>query len=165
MQTYELRCSQRFGLSIEETFDFFKDPANLSRITPSWLNFVIRTPDVVMRKGAEIEYVIRWMGLPLQWQTIITEYEPPFFFVDLQAKGPYKLWEHRHEFRPTEDGTVVSDTVRYALPFGPVGRMAHTAFVRRQLNEIFQYRQETLARLLGSGATMAAAPEIHPSAA
>ena len=162
MATYELRCEQLFPLSLKETFEFFKDPANLSRITPPWLNFVIRTRDLGMAKGAEIDYTIRWMGLPLHWKTIIAEYEPPFEFVDVQAKGPYQLWHHRHTFRPTEEGTLVTDIVHYELPLGPLGALAHRLFVRRQLQEIFHFRQEALSRILG-GATESAPPGIQPA--
>ena len=43
-------------------------------------------------------------------------------FVDVQLSGPYRLWHHTHEFRPHPDGgTLMTDTVRYALPFGPLG--------------------------------------------
>ncbi len=163
MQTYTLQCSQRFPLALEETFEFFKDPGNLSRITPPWLNFTNRSPNVEMRKGAEIRYVIRWLGLPMNWRTLIAEYEPPFHFVDIQLKGPYRLWEHRHEFRPSDEGTIVTDTVRYALPFGPLGRIAHAALVRRQLNGIFRFRRQVLAGILGAEQSVPPPPEIHPA--
>ncbi len=162
MATYELRCEQRFPLSLVETFEFFKDPANLSRITPPWLNFVIRTRDLRMEKGAEIDYTIRWMGIPLGWKTIIADYEPPFEFVDVQARGPYKLWHHRHSFRPTEEGTLVTDIIHYELPLGFLGAIAHRLFVRRQLHEIFRFRQEALSEILG-GATESAPPVIQPA--
>jgi hypothetical protein len=32
------------------------------------------------------------------------------------------------------------DTVRYALPFGPLGAAAHRLLVRRDLEAIFDYR-------------------------
>jgi len=87
------------------------------------------------------------MGIPLSWKTVITEYEPPFLFVDEQAEGPYRLWRHRHTFRPGVEGTEVSDQVDYALPFGWLGRIVHWLIVRNQLERIFTFRQKTLARL------------------
>lgn len=163
MRVYELHSEMEVPKSVKETFEFFEDPANLSRITPPWLNFVIRTPGPVeMKAGAEIDYTIRWFGLPMAWKTIITEYEPPFHFVDTQERGPYRLWVHRHTFHPAEGGTLVGDHVRYALPFGPLGRLAHAAMVRRQLREIFAYRQKALAEILGGWPL--ADPDIQPAA-
>ncbi len=147
MKIYELRCEQRFPSAVEDTFEFFKNPRNLSRITPPWLGFSIHTEDPVMEVGARIDYTIKWQGLPLRWRTIISEYEPPLRFVDVQLEGPYRLWEHTHTFETAENGTLATDSVRYALPFGPLGRIAHALIVRRQLAKIFRYRQEVLAKL------------------
>jgi ligand-binding SRPBCC domain-containing protein len=132
-------------VSMQEAFSFFKNPHHLAKITPPWLNLQITTPEpITMRTGAEIAYVIRWLGLPLSWKTVIEDYNPPFYFVDVQAQGPYRLWRHRHEFRPREEGTLVCDDVEYALPYGLLGRLAHRAVVEKQLREIFRYRQEKL---------------------
>jgi ligand-binding SRPBCC domain-containing protein len=155
MKTYRLECSVSVPVSLQEAFAFFENPHNLARITPAWVNFRIASPErIQMRKGALIDYQIRWLGLPLRWKTAITEYEPPFFFVDEQVAGPYACWRHRHEFKPTEYGALVSDHVDYALPFGLLGRLAHRLAVRKQLQEIFDYRQNALSGIL-TGAPMA----------
>lgn len=146
---YRLERAITVPVSLREAFAFFEDPRNLARITPPWLDFRITAPErIEMRKGAEITYQIRWLGIPLSWTTVIEEYEPPFFFVDAQAAGPYAYWRHRHDFKPTEMGTVVSDSVEYSLPFGPLGWLVHRLAVRRQLEAIFEYRQEALSRIL-----------------
>ncbi len=136
-------------LPLEQVFAVFEDPRNLASITPPWLNFSIKSADIQLRRGAEIDYTIRWAGVPLSWKTLITEYDPPRLFVDEQARGPYKMWRHRHSFRAIDEGTEIWDRVDYALPFGILGRAAHALLVRRQLQGIFTYRQEALARMFG----------------
>jgi ligand-binding SRPBCC domain-containing protein len=154
MKTYRLECSVSVPVSLQEAFAFFENPHNLARITPPSLNFRIASPErIQMRKGAEIDYQIRWLGLPLKWKTAIAEYEPPFFFVDEQVAGPYAYWHHRHDFKPTEYGALVSDRVDYALSFGPLGRLAHRLAVRRQLQAIFDYRQNALSGILTGAPT------------
>jgi ligand-binding SRPBCC domain-containing protein len=70
-------------------------------------------------------------------------------FVDAQLAGPYKLWHHTHEFAPDDaGGTVMRDTVRYALPWWPLGEVAHALLVRRDLAAIFDYRQRAVAERL-----------------
>jgi len=146
--SYELDSELVVPADIRQTFAFFEDPRNLSRITPPWLNFRIRTPEpLIMRLGAEFDYTIRWLGLPLRWKTLITAYEPPHRFVDEQARGPYRLWRHTHTFLETHEGTRVVDHVDYALPLGPLGKLAHWLAVRRQLEEIFAYRRRVLRRI------------------
>ena len=60
-----------------------------------------------------------------------------------------RLWHHRHEFSAVDGGTVVRDRVRYALPLGAVGAVAHALFVRRDLEKIFDFRREAVRRELG----------------
>jgi ligand-binding SRPBCC domain-containing protein len=151
---YVLTCQIKAPVSIGEAFAVFESPQNLARITPAWLHFRIITPgQIILRKGAEMEYQIRWLGLPVSWKTIFTAYEPPLFFEDEQASGPYKLWRHRHTFEEVEDGTVISDRVEYALPLGPLGRLAHPV-VGRQLRGIFKFRQRALPPVLGGDSSL-----------
>ncbi|MEZ5404217.1 MAG: SRPBCC family protein [Bryobacteraceae bacterium] len=150
MRSYLLRCELKTRRSLAEAFAVFEDPRNLARITPPWLNFRITTAEeIVMRRGARIDYRIRWLGLPVAWSTLITDYEPPHRFIDFQDRGPYVLWRHLHSFTEDTDGTVVADEVRYVLPFGPLGWLAHSWKIGDQLIEIFQYRQRAIGDLLG----------------
>ena len=102
-----------------------------------------------MRAGALIEYRLRLHGVPIRWLTVITDWEPGVRFVDTQVRGPYTLWHHTHEFEPASGGgTLMRDTVRYALPFGPLRALARRLFVVRDLERIFDYRQAEVARLI-----------------
>jgi ligand-binding SRPBCC domain-containing protein len=149
------------GRSLAETFAIFEDPYDLAKITPTWLNFRVTSAERVhMRQGAEIEYTIRWLNLPIRWKTRITEYNPPHSFVDEQEKGPYTLWRHQHTFEDAPEGTKVRDEVQYTLPFGLLGKLVHAAIVRRQLLGIFRYRQWELGRMLGNTGRQSLAPHI-----
>jgi ligand-binding SRPBCC domain-containing protein len=56
------------------------------------------------------------------------------------------MWHHTHDFRPAPGGrTLMRDTVRYALPLGPLGTLAHRALVRRDLDRIFDFRRSRIA--------------------
>jgi hypothetical protein len=137
---------------VKDVFAFFSEARNLERITPPWLGFRVLTPDPIeMRPGTLIEYRLRLHGVPVRWLTRIEEWERERGFVDVQVRGPYRLWHHRHEFAAAPGGgTRVRDVVTYALPFGPLGRIAHAAFVRRDLERIFDFRRDAVARLYSS---------------
>ena len=142
-----LRREQRLPRPPAEVFPFFADAGNLEAITPPWLSFRIVTPrPIEMRQGTLIEYRLRLHDLPIRWLTVIADWEPGVRFVDTQIRGPYALWHHTHEFEPDGDGTLMRDTVRYALPFGPFGLLAQRLFVARDLERIFDYRAEALRR-------------------
>lgn len=149
---WRLECEMTAPVTIERAFALFEDPYNLAKVTPAWLSFRIKTRQrIVMGRGARIDYTIRWLGFPVRWRTLITDYDPPCLFVDQQIRGPYHLWRHRHEFRETTAGTVISDQVDYRLPLGFVGDLAHALVVRRQLIGIFRFRQRAISDLLLPG--------------
>ena len=134
----------------DEVFAFFSDPANLERITPAFLRFRIVSGPVQMRAGALIDYRLRLYGIPLRWRTRIETNDPPRSFTDVQLSGPYRRWEHRHEFVEVEGGTEVRDQVRYEIAGGPLGALARRLFVRTALDAIFDYRQRAIAAIFPS---------------
>ena len=142
---HTLRREQLLPGATDEVFRFFADARNLERITPPWLNFHVRSADP-MGAGALIEYRLALHGIPIRWLTRIEEWVPGVRFVDVQLKGPYARWHHTHEFDPvgSHGQTLMRDTVRYALPYGPCGEIAHRLFVRRDLERIFDYRTVSL---------------------
>lgn len=130
--------------SLDETFAFFSDAANLERLTPPWLNFRIRTPQpIAMTEGTEIEYRIVLYGLPIPWLTRIDVWEPGVRFVDRQLRGPYRWWHHEHRFEVVEGGTRVIDHVEFV----PRARFVSGPMVRRDVRRIFDYRKGELSRL------------------
>lgn len=131
--------------SREDVFKFFADPKNLERLTPSWLHFEILTPPgTEIRRGALLDYRLRLRGIPLRWQSEITVWEPPLRFVDRQTRGPYSLWVHEHTFAEKEQGTLVGDTVEYAVRGGP---LVQKYLVAPDLERIFRYRQRVLQQI------------------
>ncbi len=143
---YVLERSQRVALPVEAVFAFFAEARNLEAITPPWLGFRVVTPGAIaMREGALIDYRLRLHELPMRWRTRIAVWDPPRRFVDVQVRGPYSLWEHTHSFEPVDGGVEIRDRVRYALPLGPLGRLAHALFVRRDLERIFDFRARAVA--------------------
>jgi len=142
---------------IDEVFGFFSDARNLQTITPPWLDFQILTPGAIeVRAGLLIDYRLRVHGFPLRWQSEITAWDPPHYFVDEQRRGPYRLWVHEHRFRRSENGTVVSDEVRYAVPGGA---LVNRLFVRRDIERIFAFRrQKLLERFTGTPESLSGLP-------
>jgi ligand-binding SRPBCC domain-containing protein len=143
----------------QEVFAFFSDPSNLERITPPFLRFrVLAVSTPVLQEGTEIRYRLRLHGLPIAWTSRITEWHPPHGFTDVQIRGPYRLWRHRHEFVMEHHGTRLLDTVDYQVPFAQLLRALALTWVERDLEQIFTYRQQVIERLFRHEAGAHTAP-------
>ncbi len=142
---FRLAAEMEVDLPLQQVFSFFSDAMQLERITPPWLHFSVLTPrPIEMQAGALLDYRLYLHGIPIKWRTEISVWEPPFRFVDQQVRGPYKRWYHEHTFFEVDGKTIVRDNVHY-IPRG--GRLLHALFVRPDLEKIFKFRQDTLAKI------------------
>ena len=147
---YQLYREQQLNCDIDIAWKFFCNPHNLSRITPKDMRFTVLTEmtEESIYEGMEIDYTVSPLfGIPMNWKTRITSVAYHRHFTDFQEKGPYKLWNHHHEFIPNENGILVKDRVDYELPFGSLGTIAHALLVKNKLNKIFDYRYNVLSRM------------------
>jgi ligand-binding SRPBCC domain-containing protein len=139
---YQLKRKQFLKTDLKTCWDFFSSPQNLKRITPPYMGFNIKfdLPEK-MYEGLMIEYSVKpVLGIPMTWITEIKTVKDNLFFVDEQRKGPYKIWHHEHHFKEVEGGVEMTDIVSYELPLGILGKFAHTLFVKKQLEGIFNFR-------------------------
>jgi ligand-binding SRPBCC domain-containing protein len=144
-----LEREQFVARPLPEVFEFFSQARNLEALTPPWMRFNVLTPEPIeMRAGTLIDYRLQVHGVPIRWTSRIENWEQDERFVDRQVRGPYKLWHHTHEFAERDGGTLVRDHVRYELPYGPLGTIAGTLFVNRDLDRIFAFRHDAVARLI-----------------
>jgi ligand-binding SRPBCC domain-containing protein len=148
MAEHILERKQIIERPLREVFDFFADAGNLEKITPPELNFHITTPQPIdIKKGALIDYELKLRGIPIRWKTEITQWNPPFDFVDTALKSPYKQWIHLHTFEEGDAGeTIMKDIVRYRLPLEPLGDIAHF-YVKKELKYIFDYRYKIIEEI------------------
>ncbi|MDP9034418.1 MAG: SRPBCC family protein [Myxococcota bacterium] len=141
-----------------EVFAFFADAANLERLTPSSLRFEIESAlPIEMHRGALIDYKISLFGVGLHWRTLIEAFQPETRFVDVQLKGPYRLWRHTHEFVDAAGGTIVRDHVEYEVSLGLLGELAHVVFVERQLGAIFDFRRKSIDEIFAARSDVSSA--------
>lgn len=136
--------------SVEEAWEFIRNPANLNKITPADMAFKIVTdlPEE-MHEGLLVEYRVRipFMG-HCTWLSELKHIVPQHSFVDEQKVGPYSFWYHYHAIEQTDVGVKLIDHVTYDVPFGLLGKLVHTFWIRKTLERVFTYREEQLTRLL-----------------
>lgn len=148
MKVYTLKTKQILPISMEEAWEFFSSPLNLSKITPAYMNFVIKSELAEkMYPGMLISYKVSPVaGIPITWVTEISHVEENKFFVDEQRYGPYSMWHHEHHFKELDNGIEMTDIVSYVPPFGILGRIANSLFISKQVRGIFDYRSQVLEK-------------------
>lgn len=148
---YFLRKEQLLPVDLLTAWKFFASPNNLAKITPPEMDFKTLTTfsaNAEIHTGMLIDYKVKPLfGISMFWRTEIAEVQKPYYFIDTQLKGPYRLWEHTHTFTEKENGVLMQDVVKYQLPFGPLGILANALLVRRKLESLFTFREAAIERI------------------
>ncbi|MDP2413650.1 SRPBCC family protein [Daejeonella sp.] len=150
---YYFKTEHLLPVSIDEAWDFFSSAKNLARITPPEMDFKILSnlDEKEIYEGMIIDYIVKpAFGIPLKWQTEIINVNKPHSFADKQLKGPYKIWEHTHTFIQQGNGILMQDEIKYQIPFGIIGQIAHSLFVREKVKDIFRFREKALDKIFGT---------------
>ncbi len=166
---HQLHFEQWIPFPLERVFQFFSNPENLPRIMPASsdtrLIVLKRIPPAKRPAGIAVDKtagvgstivtsfrVVSFLPVRARWIARITEFEWNDHFADVQDKGPFKSWHHRHQFRAETRagvaGTLVRDAIEYVVPFGFLGDIVDALFVRRQMQRTFAQRQQVLLKLL-----------------
>ena len=145
----QFKSEQFLPTTIDKAWDFFSSPGNLNLITPENMRFTIKTelPEKVFT-GLLISYKVSPVPLiRFNWTTKITGVNEPYYFIDEQIRGPYKIWRHEHQFREINGGVLMTDIVTYEIGKYFFGWLAGKLFVHRKVKEIFNYRYSKLEEL------------------
>lgn len=168
--TYRIQFEQRVPIGIETVFLFFANPNNLPRIMPpdsgtklAALRLAhppdstapVPNLDSLAGVGSEIVTSFRpftFLPFRAEWIALITEFEWNHHFADIQKKGPFRQFQHRHEFtaetRNGASGTTIRDMIEYDPGFSVLGDLAQKLFIAPSLRQTFEYRQRMLLKIL-----------------
>lgn len=152
MAFYQLNKTQKLPASINDVWDFISSPANLKEITPDHMGFIVtsNSGSEKMYPGMIISYKVSpFLGIKLNWVTEITQVKDQTYFIDEQRIGPYSFWHHQHKIEPVAGGVLMTDIVTYRPPLGIMGAIANSLFIKRQLQQIFDYRTVALEKRFG----------------
>lgn len=144
---YSLYATQELPIPLEEAWAFFSSPKNLQKITPPHMGFKITSrPEENIYSGQIITYHVHILpGVKTNWVTEITQAKHLSYFIDEQRYGPYSMWHHEHIFEALPNGnTLMKDKITYKVPFGFLGHIAQSLFIKRQLTSIFEFRFKIL---------------------
>jgi ligand-binding SRPBCC domain-containing protein len=85
-------------------------------------------------------------GLPQLHESLITQYERPVFFQDTMSRGRFKRFQHDHQFAEVDEQTLLTDKVRFSLPFGRLGKLVAKQVLVPHISRLLQQRMLLLKR-------------------
>jgi ligand-binding SRPBCC domain-containing protein len=130
-------------------FAFLADPRHAIQLSPPWLQVRVLGGQA-RRAGAVLDYRLRCLGVPLSMRGFVREYDPPFRFLEVQVRGPFARWEHRHRFLAIGAATtLMEDRLVYRLPGGLLGHALHLLVAGHLMRAAWAYRTRRIADLLG----------------
>ena len=172
--------AQWIPFTVDLVFAFFANPRNLPLLMPGKMQMRVERLDVVSPPPGPLEAAPQWSGtatfagvgtemdlsfrpvpympVRLHWIARITEFAWYSHFSDIQVRGPFEYFHHRHgicaETQQGRVGTLLTDEIEFTLPLGTVGHLWDKA-VHRHLKQTFLLRQERLPQLLGAAVQQA----------
>lgn len=133
--------------SPERVFGFHEQPNALMLLIPPWESARVIHPAKISEPGARAIVETRVFGfVTVKWIAEHTRYEPPRMFEDIQIKGPFRSWRHRHLVSPDPNGAILQDEIEYEPPLGFLGRVIAPILVQKRLQKLFDYRHEVTRR-------------------
>jgi len=99
---------------------------------------------------------VRWqgwqLGFPNYHVSLIAEFEEPYHFQDRMIAGRFRSFEHDHRFEVMDGGVLLSDEVRFTMPFGVLGQMVGTFVLVPHIRRLVRARFAMLKQLAESDA-------------
>lgn len=127
----------------ERVFSFHEQPEALELLLPPWESAKVVKAANIAEVGSEAIIETKIFGpLTITWIARHTAYNPPHYFEDVQIKGPFRKWRHRHVVEARDGGAVLRDEIDYEPPFSWLGRALAPAIVESRLKRLFDYRHE-----------------------
>jgi ligand-binding SRPBCC domain-containing protein len=125
----------------ECVFAFHEHPDALKKLMPPWESAKVVQQADISQIGARTIVEAQVFGpIKSRWISQHTIYEPPRLFEDIQLKGPFRRWRHRHIVTPHAHGAVLRDEIDYEPPMGFLGRLLAPLLIQRRLSRLFDYR-------------------------
>jgi ligand-binding SRPBCC domain-containing protein len=144
-----LKFTTEIDASQEAVWAFYDSLETLKNLSPPGTRVWIPHPPEKLVAGSRF---VLWVSqppifIPLPWESVMSEREPPHRFVDIQPRfrGPFWFWEHTHTFEKLENSenkTLLTDSIEYEVPLGIIGSVLNNLFIQKSIENAFAYRHQ-----------------------
>lgn len=97
--------------------------------------------------GQSVTFEGRHFGMRQRLTVKVVKFERPHLFVDEMTHGRFKSFRHTHRFEPDGRGTLMTDTLEWTSPLGPLGALVDRLLLKRHLYELVRKRNLRLKQI------------------
>jgi ligand-binding SRPBCC domain-containing protein len=128
--------------SAEEVYQFHMEADALERLTPPWeKSRVVARTGSIEEPGSRVTLRVKVGPFAQDWVAEHKEFLKGRMFRDAMVSGPFRKWEHTHEFvAESENSSWLADRVEYEFPLGWLGKLLGGGYTRGRLERMFRYR-------------------------
>ena len=137
----------RINAPRDVVWDWHSREGAFDRLTPPWehMESISSPPD--LSPGGRRVIRMKLGPFKMKWVAEHTDLIEGELFADRMVRGPFKRWWHTHRLvEEKKDVTIVRDEVSYDLPFGFLGRLFGSRYVRKMVLRMFTSREISLKR-------------------
>ncbi|MEO6540122.1 MAG: SRPBCC family protein [Ferruginibacter sp.] len=130
---------------IERVFDLSRS-INLHQISTAETNekAIGGVMNGLINKNETVTWQAKHLFKTRQFSSKITEMQSPDLFIDEMIKGDFKSFHHEHHFKAAENGTIMIDLVNFETPYGLMGKIANSLFLRSYIEKFLIKRNAVI---------------------
>lgn len=126
-----LEKSDFINATVEEVFDYWKDPENRPEVWPSLIE--VKDVQELPEGGSSWSWVYKLAGVRFEGKSKNVEFIPNQKIVDVSTKGIESTFTW--EFKAENEGTRMKMSVEYNIPTPVLGKAAENFVVKQSANE------------------------------
>lgn len=127
--------------SAEDAYRWHMRDGAFWRLAPPWEDMEFVGGNSILEDGAVMTFKVKQGPIQIEWRALHKEFIEGREFTDIQEKGPFASWKHRHRMTDTRGGgSVLEDMIDYSLPLPLAINPIATWMVHEKLERMFDYR-------------------------
>ncbi len=98
----------------------------------------------LINEGETVTWQARHLYKERKFTSKITAMNRPVHFTDEMIAGDFKSFRHDHHFKAANNGTIMIDVVEMECPYGIIGQLMNTLYLRNYIEQLLLKRNEVI---------------------
>lgn len=115
----------------------------------------------LINEGETVTWTAKHLFKTRRLKVHITQMQPYDFFEDEMLEGDFKSMKHKHIFKPTKNGTLMTDEFSFEEPFGFIGKVFSYIFLTVYMKALLMQRNRVIKEYAETEKWKTVLPQTH----